>query len=365
MTFSKNFLIVTAKLLTGGLQYCMFKFILKHKCDAGDGQGLKEFGNHVFLTFVTCLAMFVVVAPFFYKELKDYNRNRHTQGLRPSYPYSLRAHLLTITPALLEVTGLMVSLTANKVLDATVMILLKSIRIPVSAIMNKFIVGRALKPYQITAVVITILGLAPVVYSENLKPHKPTSDDSILSISPHVAIGLVAIAEIFKGVRYVYEERLIKIEKLSSEFLVFMQSLIDTVVSIGFVAIAHYWGVESWTGTWKMLCSSWGLWVLLVLMIALVGFHNYTSTLITENMSSLHNVLISQGRVVVTMVFMVIIELFLPGMGEKLGYHTVFDSMAWALFIVAALVYNGNVVLPWSQCYPVEEIKSDSKSTTV
>ena len=39
MTLSKNFLIVTAKLLTGGLQYCMFKFVLKHKCDAGDGKG--------------------------------------------------------------------------------------------------------------------------------------------------------------------------------------------------------------------------------------------------------------------------------------------------------------------------------------
>jgi len=338
--------IVVAKLLTGGLQYCMFKIVFKYRC-AAPGEEEEEFKSHVFLTFVTCFAMLVVIAPFFYQEIY----NRRALGIKPTYPYTRRAHLLTIMPAILEVTGMLVSLTANTVLDASVMVLLKSIRIPVSAFMNKYIVGRSLHLYQKAAVFITILGIIPVMCSETFKDKSSEAP----TISPYVAFIMVAVAEVFKGIRYVYEERLIKIEKLSSEFLVFMQSLIDTLISIGFIVVYHLIGQENWFGTWGKLSNSPGLWLLLIFQILLTGFHNYTSTLITEKLSSLHNVLISQGRVVVTAVFMIIIERFFRCMGEKLGWNTAINSIGYVLFVLAALLYNGNVRLPWKQCYPEED----------
>jgi hypothetical protein len=36
-----------------------------------------------------------------------------------------------------------------------------------------------------------------------------------------ISIGLIVVSEILKGIRYLYEEKLIKLEKISSEFRVF------------------------------------------------------------------------------------------------------------------------------------------------
>ena len=335
----------------------MFKIVTRYPCTRDDGKE-EQFGSNVFLTFVTCFAMLVVIAPFFYKELREYNQDRKLQGLSSAYPYPLRSHLLTILPALLEVSGLIIALTANMVLDASVMVLLKSIRIPVSAFMNKYIIGKALHRYQVAAVVITILGVIPVMASTWMKDVGNEEKEVSRGISSSVAIAMVATAEVFKGIRYVYEERLIKIEKLSSEFLVFMQSIIDTLVSIVFIVVAHNVSNklvhEDWYNTWTKLSGAPGLWALLFVKIALVGFHNYTSTLITEKLSSLHNVLISQGRVVVTAVFMALIELCFAGMGEKVGLHTAINTIGYVFFIAAALIYSGSVKLPWSSCYPEE-----------
>jgi len=48
--------IVVAKLLTGGLQYCMFKVVIRDPCTRDDGQE-ERFGSNIFVTFVTWFAM--------------------------------------------------------------------------------------------------------------------------------------------------------------------------------------------------------------------------------------------------------------------------------------------------------------------
>ena len=196
---SKSAIIVTIKLLTGGLQYVVFKMLLHYHCDDGTGVE-KEFKKTYFLGVVTFFAMLLLVIPYFYAEIRDHNASRKLAGLPPSYPYATRAHLLTVFPAILEVVGVLLSFEANKSLGATTMLLLKSLRIPVSALMTKFFVGRSQHAYQWLAVGITIMGLIPVGMAESAESKKASGPVDTQAL---ISVGLIVICEVLKGVRYV------------------------------------------------------------------------------------------------------------------------------------------------------------------
>lgn len=366
---SKSAIIVIIKLLTGGLQYVVFKMLLHYHCDDGTGT-VKEFNKNYFLGVVTFFAMLLLVIPYFYAEVRDHNASRKLAGLPPSYPYGTRAHLLTVFPALLEVVGVLLSFEANKKLGATTMLLLKSLRIPVSAVMTKFFVGRSQRAYQWLAVAITIMGLVPVGMAESAESKKESGPVDVRAL---ISVGLIVICEFLKGIRYVYEEKLIKIEKISSEFLVFMESVIGLVVAIIVMIAVNYIPLgenggpkESLAETWAMLYGSTAIQVLLAINIVLVGVHNYSTTLITQYTSSVFNVLISQFRALVTFIASVLVHYcYDPLFGEEFTVYTPLKFVGYVMFIVAALLYNGNVRAPCDSCYPIDERSHASNEVEV
>jgi hypothetical protein len=352
---SKKAAIVTIKTITGGLQYVIFKLMLDWECCDSNGV-CQKFRKNYFLTFVTFLSMLLLIVPYYYAEVRDFNASRKIAGQPSSYPYNLRSHLLTVFPAILEVAGVLLSFEANNTIGATTMLLLKSLRIPVSAFLTKFLVGRAQKRYQWLAVGITMIGLIPVGMSES--HGKSRAADFTKTI---ISIGLIVVSEILKGIRYVYEEKLIKLEKISSEFLVFMESIIGLFIASIVLISVNYMETdgnprESLAVTWSQISSNLALQLMLPANILLVGTHNYATTLITEHLSSIHNVLISQFRTIVSFAVCVMIHYWIsPNYGEDINLFTPLKVLGFGLFIYAALLYNGNVKVPFQACYPVEE----------
>ena len=367
---SKQASVILIKVLTGGLQYVIFKAIMHWQCDdingavGPDGKVIQhDFEKNYFLSLVSFFSMLLLIVPYFYKEIKDHYASRKEKGLVASYPYSMRAHLLTIFPGVLEVAGVLLSFYANKSLNATTMLLLKSLRIPISALMTKFLVGRSQKAYQWLAVAITIVALVPIGLAESAEKKK-SSDDPI-DVKTMISLGLLVLSEVTKGIRYVYEEKLIKLEKMSTEFVVFMESVVGLFICVFIVIAVHFipsgngQPVEDAYETYVYIKSSVPLQIMLVANIILCGVHHYTTTLITEYLSSVHSVLISQLRPIVTFVVCVGIY-YITGhkSGEAITAWTALKVFGFALSVLAALLYNGNVRAPCDSCYPIEDSKA-------
>jgi Nucleotide-sugar transporter len=208
-------MIIATKILTGGVQYALCKVILDWKVPDDDGS-IGKFGKNIFMAVVTFFAMLLVIAPYFYKEVADFNASRKLAGQTPSYPYSKRAHILCIIPGILEAASILLSTWSNKTLSATTVLLLKSLKIPVTALMTVFYMKRPLKVYHWAAVAITILGVIPIGLAESMERECGQDKEQAMWLLG-LSIGMIVLSEVIKGVRGVLEEKLIQVEKLSTE----------------------------------------------------------------------------------------------------------------------------------------------------
>lgn len=281
---------VITKLTTGGLQYVVIKTILDF-----EGSGLPDsecpgrtdktykFHKNFFSSAVIFLSMLLIVLPFFIDECRKYNASRKLSGLPPAHPYGRRAYWLSLLPGILDIVAVELTMTANKALGAVTMLLLKSLRIVVAAVLTRFILYKPQKPYQWLGVAVTLLGLIPVGFaSENrkkeealLKPKNKKNDSENNDVL--ISLLLVLIGEILRGLRYVYEEKLIKVEKMSAEFVVYTESLIGFVVASVALWVAHMipgkncGSRENLYDTIAFLNNSPVLYVLFVVNFFLVG----------------------------------------------------------------------------------------------
>ena len=367
---STTAIVVTIKLVTGAFQYILNKIITDYKAvglqdnscveNGAKLDAPRKFGKSFFNTVVIFLSMLLVVLPFFLSELRKFNAARRVAGLPPAHPYNRRAYWLTFLPSILDVIAVAFSMAATKGIAAVATILLKSLRIPVSALMTKTILGKSQKPYQWAGVVVTLLGLVPVGFASQMRAGK---DYDPVTIPLWLCLIFTVLGELLRGFRYVYEEKLIKTEKMSAEFVVFMESLIGFVVAIFMVLIAHLipgnncGRVENMHDTFAMLKNESALIALFASNFLLIGIHNYSTTLITKHLTSMHNMIISQARVIVAWLPSVAVHYIWKGRikGEEIDYYTFFDFAGFVILALGAFVYNGSVKLPWERCYPAEQ----------
>ena len=359
---SAKAVLVAVKVLSGGLQYVLFKTIIEWKVGENES-GPIRFKKNVFMTVITFLSMLVVILPYYYIEVRNYNASRKLAGLPYAYPYSRQAHVLVFIPGLLGVLGVLLSSWSTKSLGATTMLLLKSLQIPVTAIMSKFIVKRNLKIYQLAAIAITILGVIPIGIAEHMEKESPGNNKAQAQWHMLISICFLVVSQVFNGIGDVYEERVIQHEKLSAEFVVFMESLYGLAISLVVMVVSNFVIIdgrsfESSNDTMLAILGNFGLQGLLVANIVLTGIHNYSTTLITGRLSSLHNVLISQIRPMVSFfVSLIIYYCMTKEYGEMFNAWSTLKFVGFGMFISAALLYNGNIKAPCKFCYPINDCK--------
>ena len=366
---STTSIVVGIKLVSGAFQYIINKMITDEVvigvagCRVENGVDVPaKFGKAFFNTTFIFASMLALVLPFFLKELREHKKARKLAGLPASHPYNSRAYLLTVIPAVMDVFAVELSMQATKAFSAVTMILLKSMRLVVSALMCKAILGKAQKPYQWAGVLITLAGLIPVGAASMLRAeaqgHEEKKDQPSTS-SKLWCLFFVLLGEILRGYRYVFEEKLIKVEKMSAEFVVYTESLIGFGVAILLMVIAHMvpgkncGSMESLHDTFAMIKNSNLLIGLFVANFLLIGVHNYTTTLITKHLSSMHSMIISQARCIVAWIPNVLLY-YVCNRGEAADYFSLLEFVGFGILGYAAFLYNGDIKLPWKSCYPVE-----------
>jgi drug/metabolite transporter (DMT)-like permease len=233
----------------------------------------------------------------------------------------------------------------------------------------RIIIKRKLRAYQIVAVVITLLGVIPIGISESMEKAGGSSglDEDGERWQMAVSILVLFASQLFCGIRDVVEEKVIQKQKISTEFVIFMEGVYGLGFSVIALIACNFIEIngrqfESLSETFDQVLTNNGLQMLLLGNIILTGIHNYSTTLITEKLSSLYNVLISQVRPMVSFFVSLTLYYLISGheYGEKYSNWSLIKFVGFGMFIVAALIYSGNLRLPCKSCYPVDEVSEST-----
>ena len=359
MIVSKAFISVFIKLFLGAAQYIFIKELLHTKVRDTSGKEV-EFTRTFFVTFATFAAMALTALPLGYGELRKCFTPQpigETENV-----YSLRGALLTSIPALLDFIALQGSYDASVSLAARVVVLLKATRVIFAASLTSCILKRPQKGYQWVGILITVLGILPIA-GESIGRDSSSSNSSTAKVV--IAFAMILLAELFRAIRFVYEERLLKKERLSPSFMVLMESSFGLVFATCSWFIANAAGLENISETLAMAAGSPTVQGLLLATALSSGICNIAGAFITKFLSSVHNALVSELRVVFVWIPNVIryfcdkddaaAEHRKPK-GEPLDFWSILKVVGFAILITGAYVYNGNIRLPCAGLYPAEPV---------
>ena len=363
----KAAIAVFVKVGLGSIQYIFMKDLLHTKSQIADGS-TQEFDNRAwFLTFATFVAMFLCSLPVVPMEYRKYQSKQRDESGALVNMYSMRLFLYTFLPAGLDFAALVLTYRTNAYLLSSVMVLLKGSRAVFTAGMTSTVLKRKQTGYQWAGIIVTSLGVVAIAVESVVRNSMSDTQSQHSSGVICLAIILTLLAELMRAIRFVYEERLIKINRLSAQALVFFESSAGLFLATGGWLIAGITGRENIQDTLAMVSNSRNLQWLLISTVLIAGICNVAAAFITKYLSSVHNALCSEIRVVFVWIPQVIRRFIskanntdnipdhkLPG--EPLDALCIVKLLGFALLISGAMIYNGNIKLPFKKLYPQDNI---------
>jgi drug/metabolite transporter (DMT)-like permease len=385
-------LAVSVKLFLGAAQAIIAKMALDWDVSL-DESDPKKFGKNFFMAWTSFLSMLLVILPFYMRSIVLRRKEKsHQKPVVEKQSFFIK-YFSTSIPAVLDVTAIVLSTWLSKSVDVTFMMVLKSSKVCIAAFLSKFFMKKSLRKFQWAGVAITTVGLIVIAVVSNLKDaegHRMKtaflksreSGDNLKSKSkdlesyelPYfVIISLVLLAEFMRAVRNLYEERLMKFHGITPEYIVVFESISGLMITTGLLGLFQAIKVgkaktpiENSAETIEQISANQPLLCLLVANFLLTGLCNYATTVVTKELSSVMNGIISQGRAFVVWIPSLIIGAVcmrsekwvnyripgvqegLPKFGETLGhwYYWVPQLFAFGLVTVGGLLYNKNLKLP-------------------
>ena len=364
---SRALFAVFVKLGLGSAQYILAKMLIDERAQTSDPNSEeRKFDRSWFLTFATVFAMAVCSLPVIPGELRKYRSAKRDANGQRENAYSKYLFILSAFPAALDVMALKLSYQDNSVLAATVMVLLKGSRAIFTACLTSFVLGRKQTSQNWAGIVVTTMGVGAIALESVLSNKRGSTAHTNSEVG--YALAMTMVAELARAIRFVYEERLIKVNRLTPQALVLFESCAGAVIATAAWLIACLgFGHESIADTFAMMSNNTTIPILLTLVIIFSGVCNVAAAFITKYLSSVHNALVSELRVVLVFVPQVIRyklhEKAHPSAtkhpGEKLDWFSLIKIAGFGLLLVGAAVYNGNIRIPFLNApgasKPVEE----------
>lgn len=349
----ETFWAVVTKLFLGSAFYFMSRMIMKtcserlnefDYVEAASSSknkycpiGETVFGKGIFLMTVGWLAMSPALLYFlaFRKKKAD-----------PS-SYGKRAMLLVFLPSSIDMVSTVLATFGIPWISLSLAFIFKGGRVVFSAILTVLMLRRKLYPHHWTAVILCIVGLVVAASSQLL------SEPSLVW-----GVLLVLGSELFKALRVVIEERLMKNESFEPTFLVGVEGVYGFTVFL--VTLMVVWlgikgddagSFENLQDTFFRIGNSTTLIILLCIFPPVTCIVSITSAVVTRNLSAVHNGLISVVRVGILWMFELIIFYSLSDspMGKQLG--EAWTPYSWLklggflIILFATLVYDEDVKL--------------------
>ena len=372
-----TFLAIAVKLGTGSAQYIIAKILMDWRTMGLGQTEPSSFKKNYFFQVIVYLSSFLIILPLFYQECRKFNVSRKLSGLPAKHAFSLNSYLITFLPSFLDFLAVTLSLFSNKYLPVTTSILLKSLRIVVTAFLTGPLLGHPQQPYNWLGVFLTVVGVVPTALAASFRV--ADKKDSVW-----IYIMLTVVAEVMRGFRSVFEERLMKKQKLSAEFVTFCESALGLILSLVLWLVVHLipgtdnGSLESIPDTFHRLGGSSVAIILLTGNLILVGIHNYSNSLVTKYLTAVHCAVIGQVRPLFTWVPNIIIWRICVQCnayemkkgkvqayyGEPLDLYSIFEIIGMIVIALGTLIYSGILKVPFVALYPNDQQKKPEDSDT-
>lgn len=300
--------------------------------------GETAFGKAIFIMTVGAAAMALALAYFYVFKRKTAERKS----------CSRRAVLLVAIPSALDMVSTAMATFGSPWVSLSLAFIFKGARVVFSAILTVLLLKRRLYPYHWTSVVLCMLGLVIAASSQ-------------LFMYPSTFVGVLLIlgSELFKALRVIFEERLMKNEAFEPTFIVGIEGVYGMIVFgttalIAWLAISGTDGgsFENFPDTMFRIGESPTLIVLLCIFPFVTCVASITSAVVTRNLSAVHNGLISVVRVGILWMFELILYYSFHGssFGKQLGEAwTPYSSLKLVGFLViifSTLLYDEDIKFP-------------------
>ncbi len=317
--------------------------------------GQTSFGKGIFLMTVGWASMIPALVFFYFCKKR--------KALSGSY--GSRAMMLVFVPSLADMISTVLSTFGLPVISLSLAFIFKGGRVVFSAILTLVILKRKLHAYHWFSVSLCIIGLVIAASSQLL-----------FEPSAMYGVALVMGSELFKGLRVVLEERLMKKESFDPTFLVGVEGLYGTAVFM--ITLVVVWlsvrgsdqgSFENLEDTIHRIDQSDTLIILFCIFPVVTCLASISSAVVTRNLSAVHNGLISVIRVGILW----IVELLLfysvdSSLGRQLGEpwtkYSFLKLIGFVIVLIATLIYDEDIKLRWLFNYDnLKQLRKEAQTT--
>ena len=352
MAVSSTAVHVAIKLVLGGINYLFCKLALDLL------RGEDNAAKPGLLTLSAFLSLFIVGLPLYAQEVKTRRAEARKDGIAPASFYTWTSHALCFIPGIFEFIALYLSMSGNSILPATIMVFMKATRVLWSALLSIFFLGRKLYGYHWVGVALTFVGLFPIIWVQAQTGQSNDAD----TIKTAMALASVFACEFFRAIRVILEENLMKEKHYSPEFVQYAEGYSGLILSILALILLHAVGWENSIESMELLATKpWGT-TFFVLHTLAHGLVNFSSNVVTKLLSSVHNAIISEMRIIVVWGPEFLIGALTAGYALKKPLGKVFtplylvDIPGFMIITASAFIYSGKLKVPMSCLYPKESI---------
>ena len=345
---------VICKLVIGSVFYLLSRMIMK-TCSEPMGSfdyidaagkpknkncpiGETSFGKGIFLMTIGWAAMMPALGYFFVFQKRK----------APSSAYGARAMTLVLLPSATDMVSTALSTFGLPLLSLSLAFIFKGGRVVFSALLTLCILKRRLHGYHWLSIGLCVIGLVIAASSQLLS--EPSSVDGVF---------LVLGSELFKGLRVVLEERLMKNESFEPTFLVGVEGLFGTIVFASTLFVVwlgvkgdDHGSFENLEDTLYRISQSESLTILFCLFPLITCVVSIASAVVTRNLSAVHNGLISVIRVgILWLVELTLFYSLQSSLGKQLGEpwneYSWLKLLGFAIVVLSSLIYDEDIKLKW------------------
>ncbi len=333
-----EFIVVMIKLFLGGMQFVAIKMIGQTPVTDMDGKThpFKAQFFNAFLLF--CSVMFAFI-PYIY--------------LRRKYPDEVsgigRKTLLRVAlSGTCDFVAQICTILSLGSISASLLMVLKGSRAIFSAGLSIIMLKRNLRNYQWVSLVLCMggLGLASISQFLNGKTE---------SAKLGLGIALVLLAEAFRSVRMVYDERMMRVHKYNPFMIIAMEGAVGTLfatislITVNFMAQeGNVNGVyESFENTMYMIGSSGAMIALMVTFPIWVNSMYLSGIYVTKLVSAVYNAVVT----VLTVAVVWAVELILyygsnHVYGDGWTNYSFMQIGGFLIILLSTLMYDGTLKFP-------------------
>jgi len=356
MAVSSLTIHVIVKLVLGGLNYIFCKAALDLLAEG-------DMTKPGIMTLSAFFSLFIVGLPLYVQEIKTDRETARKENTVAVPRYSWGSHWLSIIPGVLEWIAMYLSMSANSYLPATIMVFMKATRVLWSALLTKYLLHRKLYGYHWLGVALTFVGLGPIILVQSME----VSNTNVSTATQVIAFACVFACEFFRAIRVILEERLLKEKEYSPEFVQYVEGYIGVILSILALVVLQFSGREDTMDSLEKLGSNGYALLFFTTHTIVHGLVNYSSNVVTKVLSSVHNAIISEMRIMIVwgpefVIGWLYTAYNLHGIlykGKKFCALKLVDIPGFIIIAASAFIYSGKLKVPMRSLYPEELVVVD------